>query len=43
MRLDVKLPGVAKAKAAALARKAHDVSPYSHSIRKTVKVVTKIV
>lgn len=43
VKLDVSLPGIPKAKAAALARKAHVVCPYSHSIRKNVKVVTKIV
>jgi Ohr subfamily peroxiredoxin len=43
VKLDVSLPGVPKAKAAALAKKAHVVCPYSHSIRKNVKVVTKIV
>jgi len=43
VRLDVKLPGVPKAKAAALAKKAHVVCPYSWAIKKTVKVQTKIV
>jgi Ohr subfamily peroxiredoxin len=43
INLDVSLPGVPKAKAAALAKKAHVVCPYSHAIRKNVKVVTKIV
>ena len=43
VRLDVKLPGVPKAKAAAVAKKAHVVCPYSWAIRKTVKVQTKIV
>ncbi len=43
VKLDVSLPGVPKAKAAALAKKAHVVCPYSHSIRKNVKVVTSIV
>lgn len=43
VKLEVKLPGVPKAKATALAKKAHVVCPYSHSIRKTVKVQTKIV
>ena len=43
VRLEVKLPGVPRAKATALAKKAHIVCPYSYSIRKTVKVVTKIV
>ncbi len=43
VKLEVNLPGVKKAQATALARKAHIVCPYSHSIRKTVKVQTKIV
>lgn len=43
VKLDVKLPGVPKAKATALAKKAHVVCPYSHAIRKNVKVTTKIV
>ncbi len=43
VKLDVSLPGVAKAKATALAKKAHVVCPYSHSIRKNVKVTTRIV
>jgi len=43
VKLDVNLPGVEKSQAAKLAKKAHIVCPYSHSIRKTVKVVTKIV
>lgn len=43
VRLDVKLPGVKKAAATALAKKAHVVCPYSHAIRKNVKVTTKIV
>jgi Ohr subfamily peroxiredoxin len=43
IKLDVSLPGVPKSKAEALAKKAHVVCPYSHSIRKNVKVVTKIV
>jgi lipoyl-dependent peroxiredoxin len=43
VKLDVKLPGVPKAKATQLAKKAHVVCPYSHSIRKNVKVTTKIV
>jgi Ohr subfamily peroxiredoxin len=43
VKLDVNLPGVPKAKAAALAKKAHVVCPYSWAIRKTVKVQTKIV
>lgn len=43
VKFDVNLPGVPKAKAAALAKKAHVVCPYSWAIRKTVKVQTKIV
>ncbi|MGQ0484978.1 MAG: Ohr family peroxiredoxin [Hyphomicrobiales bacterium] len=43
VKLDVNLPGVPKAKAASLAKKAHVVCPYSWAIRKTVKVQTKIV
>jgi lipoyl-dependent peroxiredoxin len=43
VKLEVKLPGVKKSQATALAKKAHIVCPYSHSIRKTVKVLTKIV
>ncbi len=42
VKLDVKLPGVPKAKATALAKKAHIVCPYSHAIKKNVKVTTKI-
>jgi lipoyl-dependent peroxiredoxin len=42
-KLDVKLVGIPKAKAAAIAKKAHVVCPYSHAIRKNVKVTTKIV
>jgi lipoyl-dependent peroxiredoxin len=43
VKLEVKLPGVPKPKATALAKKAHVVCPYSHAIRKNVKVTTKIV
>ena len=43
VKLEVSLPGVKKAQAATLAKKAHVVCPYSHSIMKTVKVVTRIV
>jgi Ohr subfamily peroxiredoxin len=43
VKLEVKLPGLPKAKASALAKKAHVVCPYSHAIRKNVKVTTKIV
>jgi lipoyl-dependent peroxiredoxin len=42
VKLEVKLPGIPKAKATALAKKAHVVCPYSHAIRKNVKVTTKI-
>ena len=42
VKLDVKLVGIPKAKATALAKKAHVVCPYSHAIRKNVKVTTKI-
>jgi lipoyl-dependent peroxiredoxin len=43
VKLDVSLPGIPKAKATALAKKAHVVCPYSHAIRKNVKVTTKII
>ena len=43
VKLEVSLPGIPKAKAAALAKKAHVVCPYSHAIRRNVKVTTKIV
>jgi Ohr subfamily peroxiredoxin len=43
VKLDVSLPDVPKAKAAALVKKAHVVCPYSHAIRKNVRVITKIV
>lgn len=42
VKLEVKLPGIPKPKATALAKKAHVVCPYSHAIRKNVKVTTKI-
>jgi lipoyl-dependent peroxiredoxin len=42
VKLDVSLPGVPKAKATALAKKAHVVCPYSHATRKNIKVTTKI-
>jgi lipoyl-dependent peroxiredoxin len=42
VKLDVSLPGIKKAVAAKLAKKAHVVCPYSHAIRKNVKVTTKI-
>jgi lipoyl-dependent peroxiredoxin len=43
VKLEVKLPGVPRPKALMLAKKAHVVCPYSHAIRKNVKVTTKIV
>jgi Ohr subfamily peroxiredoxin len=43
VKLEVKLPGVKKATAAMLAKKAHVVCPYSHATRKNIKVTTKIV
>jgi Ohr subfamily peroxiredoxin len=43
VKLDVSLPGVKKATATTLAKKAHVVCPYSHAIKKNVKVTTKIV
>lgn len=43
VQLDVSLPGVKKAAASALAKKAHVVCPYSHAIRRNVDVKTKIV
>jgi Ohr subfamily peroxiredoxin len=43
VKLEVRLPGVPKAKASSLAKKAHVVCPYSHAIRKNVRVTTKIV
>ncbi len=43
VKLEVKLPGVSKAVATSLAKKAHVVCPFSHAIKKTVKVPTKIV
>ncbi len=42
VKLEVRLPGIPKAKATALAKKAHVVCPYSHAIRRNVKVTTKI-
>lgn len=41
--MDVHLPGVDKAKAEEIARKAHTVCPYSWSIRGNVDVTTNIV
>ena len=43
VKLEVSLPGLTKAQAAALAKKAHVVCAYSHALRKNVKVTTKIV
>ena len=43
VKLEVSLPGLKKAQATALAKKAHVVCPYSHAIRKNVKVTTRIV
>ncbi len=43
VQLDVSLPGLTKAQATSLAKKGHVVCPYSHAIRKNVKVTTKIV
>jgi lipoyl-dependent peroxiredoxin len=42
VQLDVSLPGLSKAEATSLAKKAHVVCPYSHAINKNVKVTTKI-
>jgi lipoyl-dependent peroxiredoxin len=41
--LDVSLPGVERAKAEEIARKAHVVCPYSHAIKSNVEVTTRIV
>lgn len=41
--LDVKLPGVDKAKAEDIATKAHVVCPYSHATKGNITVTTKIV
>ncbi len=43
VKLEVSLPGIKKAAATTLAKKAHVVCPYSHAIRRNVKVTTKIV
>jgi Ohr subfamily peroxiredoxin len=43
VKLDISLPGVPKAKATSLVKKAHVACAYSHAIRKNVKVTTKIV
>jgi lipoyl-dependent peroxiredoxin len=42
VQLDVSLPGLSKAEATSLAKKAHVVCPYSNAIKKNVKVTTKI-
>jgi organic hydroperoxide reductase OsmC/OhrA len=41
--LDVALPGLAKADAEELTKRAHVVCPYSHSINGNVKVTTNLV
>jgi Ohr subfamily peroxiredoxin len=41
--LDVSLPGIDKAKAEDLAKKAHVVCPYSHATKGNIQVTTKIV
>lgn len=41
--LDVKLPGVDKAKAEDITTKAHVVCPYSHATKGNIKVTTRIV
>ena len=41
--LEVSLPGVDKAKAEELVKKAHVVCPYSHAIKGNVQVTTKVV
>jgi Ohr subfamily peroxiredoxin len=43
VKLEVKLIGIPKAKATAIAKKGHVICPYSNAIRKNVKVTTKIV
>jgi len=43
VKLEVSLPGVPKAKAAGIAKKAHVACAYSNAIRKNVKVTTKII
>jgi organic hydroperoxide reductase OsmC/OhrA len=43
VKLDISLPGVPKAKAASIVKKAHAACAYSNAIRKNVKVTTKIV
>lgn len=41
--LEVSLPGIDRAKAEDLVKKAHVVCPYSHSIKGNVQVTTKVV
>jgi lipoyl-dependent peroxiredoxin len=43
VKLEISLPGVPKAAAASLVKKAHVACAYSHAIKKNVKVTTKIV
>lgn len=43
VRLDVKLPGIERAKAEELAQKAHDFCPYSKATRGNIDVELKIV
>ena len=43
VRLDVKLPGIDRAKAEELAQKAHDFCPYSKATRGNIDVELKIV
>ena len=43
VEMEVSLPGVDKAEAEALVEKAHQICPYSNSIRGNVEVTTKVV
>ena len=43
VELKISAPGVDRATLEGLVQKAHVVCPYSHAIRKNVKVTTKIV
>lgn len=43
VRMDVKLPGIEKAKAEELAKKAHEFCPYSKATRGNIEVELKIV
>lgn len=43
VRLDVKLPGIERAKAEELAKKAHDFCPYSKATRGNIEVELEIV